>query len=375
MPLSGGALGEELARQLAEVYADAEARLAADIARMLRADLDIPDWAERKLAELNKLRRAADTLVARLEADVSGAVEQLLVLAAVRGGQAALDELVAAGRLPADELPVERDALPGVEAVNRLVFSLVSLLRGTHVRILRWALDTYRTVVAEASTDALLGTATRAQVAQRAWERLIGQGVTGFVDRSGRRWELASYVEMATRTTVAQAATQAHLDRLGLGGIDLVIVSNAPQECERCRPWEGKVLAPKGPPGARTVEREHALDDGKTVRVRIAGSVVEAVAAGLLHPNCRHSLSAYLPGVTKPITDTEDVEGDEARRELRRLEREVRKAKRQAAAVIDPDRQRALNVKVRALQAEIAEHVEATGLHRQRRREQIGTAR
>ena len=34
-----------------------------------------------------------------------------------------------------------------------------------------------------------------------------------FVDKAGRKWELASYVEMATRTGNVHAALQGHIDR------------------------------------------------------------------------------------------------------------------------------------------------------------------
>jgi hypothetical protein len=105
--------------------------------------------------------------------------------------------------------------------------------------------------------------------------------------------------------------------------------------------------------------------------------VNEAVAAGLLHPNCRHSLSAYFPGITQVPTGTEDPEGDKARQKLRALERAVRDAKTEAAAALDPAARKRFDAKVRALQAEIRDHLATapTQLFRQRHREQIGAAR
>jgi hypothetical protein len=370
-------LGEDLAGTLTDLYGSAAERIAASMAQQLRAGINRPDWAGDKLGSINDLRNAVAQIVRGLDGATGPAVEQALTLAFARGGKAALDELAKAGFLTPEQLYAIRLATPGAEAVARLTFSLVSTLRGTHVQILRWALDTYREVIARTTPDILLGTKTRLRGAQTAWEQLLGQGVTGFVDKSGRRWQLASYVEMATRTATAQAAVQAHLDRLGDAGIDLVIVSNAPQECKRCRPWEGKVLARNGPGGERTVELPHAIHDTRTVTVDVAGSVEEAVAAGLMHPNCRHSLSAYLAGVTKSPTDTEDPEGDEARQKLRALERDVRKAKTQAAAVIDPAARPTFEAAVRAKQAEIRDHIAnaPTDLFRQPQREQIGSAR
>ncbi|GGM77035.1 hypothetical protein GCM10012275_54600 [Longimycelium tulufanense] len=368
-------LAEDLATHLVRIYTTAQSMLALELGRRLADGLDAPDWAGQKLAQIGLLRSFAERFVQLLDSEMRDEVEQAIALAYHRGGQAALDEL---GRLAggtARELGEIREALPGTEAIQRLAWSLSSTLQGTHVRILRWQLDAYRQVIAETvATGTLMGTESRLRTAQRAWDRLLSRGITGFVDRAGRRWELASYVEMATRTATAQAAVQGHLDRLGGAGLDLVIVSNAPQECRRCRDWEGRVLSRNGPDGRRTIQVEHTTQD-RTIRVEVAGTVAEGVRSGLLHPNCRHSLSAYLPGVTKAPTHTADPEGDKARQRLRALERKVREAKLKAAAALNPTAKRRHEAQVRALQTQIRVHVEATGLHRQRHREQVGLAR
>jgi hypothetical protein len=129
---------------------------------------------------------------------------------------------------------------------------------------------------------------------------------------------MASYAEMAARTSASQAMLQGHTDRIQELGVDTVIVSNAPEECKVCRPYEGKVLSLSG----RTTGR---LKDGKTV----VASLSEAKRAGLYHPNCRHSHSIYLPGITKgPGRDTADPAGDALRQQQRAFERRVRELKR-----------------------------------------------
>lgn len=391
-------LAQDLADRLAAMYADAERRLAADIAHRLAQGIDAPDWATQKLAGLHRLRLWVAQLLRRLDGQMAAEVEQAVILAFIRGGRAAMDELArlqsthpewlraaevtdpgprlaeaiaTRTALTAAQLAEIRQALPQIDAVQRLAFSLVSKLRGAHLRITRWAEDAYRSVVGAASADVLLGTTTRRAAAQRAWEQLLTQGITGFTDRAGRNWNLATYVEMATRSTVAQAAVEGHLDRLAAADLDLVIVSDAPGECALCRPWEGKVLSRTGPPGARTVQVPHTLRRSETVTVHIAGSVAEAVLAGLMHPNCRHSLSAFLPGVTRIPTHTEDPEGDEARQQLRHLERRLRAWKLREESVIDPAAHDRAKAKVREYQARIRDHVAATGLIRQPNREQI----
>jgi hypothetical protein len=148
--------------------------------------------------------------------------------------------------------------------------------------------------------------------------------------------------------------------------MDLVIVSDAPQECPLCRPWEGEVLSLSG----ATV----GTIDGSG-GVRVAGTLPEATAAGLFHPGCRHSLGAYQPGITKPMHDTADPAGDAARQKLRYLERQVRSWKRAQAVALDPAAERKAGAQVRAYQAKIREHVATTSAKRIPAREQVGRAR
>lgn len=370
-------LAEDYATPLVDLYTDLESNLAQEIARRLAKGLDSPAWAADKLAATGDLRRAAQAMVAQVQADTGGAIERAIQQAYGQGSRVAsaeLSDVLGQGLTPAAARGVA-SALPGQRSIARMVSTLATKLKGTHVPLLRWVEDTYRQVVATTALHPVLaGTATRRQAAERTWQTFLGKGVTGFTDRAGRNWNLATYVEMATRTGVAQAAVEGHLDQMASLGLNLVLVSDAPMECQRCRPWEGKVLSSTGPAGAHTVKVEDSIEDGKMRTVRVAGSVDEAVAAGLLHPNCRHSLSTYLPGLTKQPKATADPEGQKARDTQRDLERRVRKAKTQAAGAIDPAGKAKYDAKAAALQAEIRAHVkenEKYGLRRKPEREAV----
>jgi hypothetical protein len=164
-------------------------------------------------------------------------------------------------------------------------------------RITRAVSDTYRRIVTRAAAGPLLGTVTRRQASQRALDAFAQRGVGGFVDRSGRTWELAAYAEMAVRSVTARAAIEGHIDALAEIQVGLVMVSDAPLECELCRPWEGEILTLSNQSGPHTLRLEHAAPERPrrgvlrrrgpvpTVAVHVAGSLVEARAAGLFHPN------------------------------------------------------------------------------------------
>jgi hypothetical protein len=364
MPASRSS-GEGLATELADLYRGLETELASGIARRLTPGIETQRWAAQRLAAVGEVRRWATGLAERASGRAGPAAARAVAAAFRRGSAEALRDL---GR------PDRGGYLPGQRGLDRLAGALAGRLDNAAFPIARSAVDAYQRTVATAAASVLGGAQTRRAAAQQAWNRQLDQGFTAFTDARGRRWSAAGYTEMATRTATAQAAVQGHLDRLESLGLDLVIVSDAPQECKLCRPWEGKVLQRAGAGGRRTITAESELN-GEPVTVQVAGSVAEAVGAGLMHPNCRHTMTAYLPGLTRTPTNTEDPEGDAARQRLRYLEREQRRWKlREAGALDDAERAKAA-AKVRARQAEIRAHVkENPTLTRRSDREQIDLA-
>jgi hypothetical protein len=355
---------EGLAERVAAAYANVEVRLLQQIGERLAQGIESPRWAEVKLAELQVFRRRAMALAAQARGEAVVELVAAMQTAYLRG--------VAAGQFEADQLGVDLDAPPpqAERAVAALVAAQTEALEAMDLRIVRSVTDAYRDAVVKASAGTLTGGATRLQDAQRALDDLARQGLTGFVDKSGRRWGLATYVEMATRATTGQAAIQGHMDRLHDAGIDLFIVSDSSRECELCRPWEGKVLA-RGPVAALM---RNAVT-GNMERVRVDGTVREAQSAGLFHPGCTHNLSGYVHGATKRGQASSNPGGYAERQEQRRLERGVREWKRREAVAITPEAKRQAAAKVRDWQGRVAAHTKATGLTRKRNRESLTAAR
>lgn len=370
MPIHPGMV-EDLSAGVLALYSDAEQRLLGIVARQLADGLEAPGWATAKLADVQALRRAAQGVVDALSTAMHIEVFDAVAEAYQVGARSGLAELGALDDVDARRIA---ESTPNSLAVDRLAHETVELVEATHRGILRGVEDGYRQVIAEVSATPLLGIDTRRTATQRAMERFADRGLRTFVDKGGRSWQMTSYAEMATRTSVGRAAVEGHTDRLRAAGLDLVIVSTAPHECPLCKPFEGKVLSIDGPSGAREVDVEHAVEDGRTVRVAVAGSLDEARTRGFQHPNCRHSVAAYMPGVTRePVEHSTDPDGYEATQRQRAIERGIRKWKNRAAAATDPDAKRAAEAKVRAWQKRQREHLAAhPELIRRREREQIG---
>lgn len=301
-----------LARDVRAMHVAAEARILEKLARALGKGIDTPDWLERKLLSERELIKELDWVLDGLKDSLPGAVETAVALAYNRGVAHAAGE---ADRLGVDDA-FKHATSTGAEAA--LARAAMEPVGGMAFQIRRWVDDTYSKVIQQASSQVLTGVHTRREAAGHALTKLAEKGITGFVDRSGRRWDTVSYAEMAVRTTASQAMIQGHTDRLQGLGIDTVSVSDAPEECKQCRPFEGRVLSLSGE-GVGT-----RLSDGKT----IVASLAEAKSKGLFHPGCRHSTNMYLPGISTVPKDTADPEGDQLRRRQRAYERRVRELKR-----------------------------------------------
>lgn len=422
---------------LQRVYTELERRIIVEMSRRLQGGLPTDDGLTRRASGVDEMLRFTDTLLESFRVEGLDQIARALVDAVTRGrfaageslramlGDASMDEGIlrashviggsfpesdvarTMGRealrmlgisdpdAPTDPFSLQRDKtalyqrylstltrgsleLPGSDAIDRIALELSGRLDSTRTHVLRWTRDAYQEVVAlQSAAPVLAGIDTRRTGSIEAWNRLLDRGITGFVDARGRNWQLSTYVEMATRTATMGAAIEAHNDQLTAVGIKLVRVSDVAGECPLCRPWEGKILTLTGT-GARTLEVPHATDDG-TVRVEVAGSLADARAAGLFHPQCRHSISAYLPGLTSALPTagkTEDPDGNAARVELRSLERQARRARLREAGALDAEskakareRLKAINGKIDTLIADRG-GVER-GLPRRRDRERI----
>ncbi|GII84587.1 hypothetical protein Ssi03_25770 [Sphaerisporangium siamense] len=364
---------DDIAASVTDLYRELESALNRTIAQRLADELDSP-FQITKLDAVGALRRSAQLLISTLQATRARVVRDAIGQAYRDGYGSALTDLPE-GWFPRSGIGqaarAAQQEIPNAPVIENIAQALHRDLGRVEGNILRNVLDAYRSVQAAAAARIVSGAFTRRQAAQAAWQRLVDRGVTSFADSAGRRWKLSSYAEMITRTNAARAAVQGQTDRLTTIGVRLVIASDHGQECKLCRPYEGKILAISGPTGQ--VQVQHATRDGEMVTVDVIDTLDGARAKGFQHPNCRHSVSAYLPGLTKQLRDTADPQGDQARQRQREIERQIRKFKERAGTALTPEGKKAANAKVRQWQGELRNHLAAhPDLKRLRYREQPG---
>lgn len=335
----------DLIEKLLDIVRSTELAILNRIASRLQEPSGTRTWAKAKLAELGTLRRELTTELQAMNAALAVEIPKVVAAAYEQAGIDLTGSAVAkvAGQ-PAGLTALSQDLLTTTIRIAPYV--------------LRTSLDAYRQAAGAELGGLILGSSTRRETSQRILDRLLGQGITGFTDKSGRNWRLDSYVEMATRAGLGNAYVQGRVDTLAADGGDLVYVIPGPTACPSCDQWIGKVLSLSGNPP------EDVEVDGTLAHARSSGH--------LFGPNCRCVLAKYLPGSSVLPTEHADPAAYLAEQKQRALERAVRDAKRQQAVSLDGVAGKARAAKVRQKQADLREYLaEHPELRRQNHREQL----
>ena len=130
-------------------------------------------------------------------------------------------------------------------------------------------------------------------------------------------------------------------------GNHLIVSSIHANCCEHCLRWQGMVL----------------IDDVFSAGKQSDGHywlLSKAIEGGFLHPNCRHNLVTYIPGITrlpKPLTVFEERELLKRYKNeqiQRGLERDLRRQKRLVEGLFEPQKELS---KLKMIRSALKDHV------------------
>lgn len=344
-----------LAQTVSDLVAQIEVRLIWEIARDVNRGLGGGSRYEVDMtARYGALYARLQKQLGKPWQNVLNTVQVALDKAAEAGQGMAERDL--AGRL-ANHPETLGVPITNVRALEVIASDLHRVLADLPSLALRSAFDSYQQILATPAALNATGVLTRRKATQDALNGFAARGIDGFTDKAGRTWHIDTYAEMATRTGAAHSLRAAYEGELIARGEDLVLVTGNTYTCRLCAPWQDKVLSLTGMYPAGTHRLPSAVGDGY-VTVHVAGTMEEARAAGLHHPNCTHSEGLYLPGATviEPGTmGVRDAETYDASQKQRALEREIRKQKRLLVAAITGEAESKARAAIRGYQAQIRE--------------------
>lgn len=341
---------DDLGNAIAERYRDIERRVGQELRKALSDAITEPTDLRARLLAVRNLKEQAWKLTSGMDPD-----EMARVVSEIAAGQASAE--IARQLLNIPALAGSTITAGGLWAVAASELDLRDQLRALNERIYRAPADAYQRMTASMNAEILAGRQKWEKVHERQVARYLSEGISGFVDVSGRRWPIGSYAEMATRTAASRAWRDQSIASMNEAGIETFTPVIGNDACSQCGAWVGKVLTATGPTG--TIVVPHALTAEPT-EIRVDGTLVQARAQGWGHPNCRCVLTPALPGLERYMQTTHDPEAERARDRMRELERDVRDAKRDGSRDDVREAQRALKA-----------HTDDHGLRRRSYREQL----
>lgn len=348
-------------KQLAELFEEIERKLIESLKRNLpnhkdwESDLefDWPAWQAEKVKSLERFRKENEAIMREYRETISKETRVLL------------EEQFHESAGEADKLfengiseSVTDDSFFDIwdEKLESLIEEMQGKERMAQTAALRTMDDVYRQTLMRADTALQTGSVTLQKAIELAAEDFAKQGINCIEYRDGRRVNIADYAYMALKTSNTRAALLGGAKQRMALGIDTVRVSSYGGCSDTCLPWQGNVYIDDV---FAVFSGEVAGDRGKSRNGIWYMLLSVAVKAGLFHPNCRHTLTAYREGAREPMRFDEEKVRENYRLEQkqRAMERKIRKWKRMEAAAYDPTVKKAYGNKIKEAQSELRDFI------------------
>lgn len=219
----------------------------------------------------------------------------------------------------------------------------------------------------------ITGAETKTQAIRKAMNAITAQGITGFVDKAGRKWSAEAYTSMVIRTTAHNAAIQSVKTRQQeYGGGDIFQVSSHPAARPLCYPYQGKFFS-------WSTSGEFKDGAGHTHKYNIITDSSYGEPAGLFGINCGHHPIPMIPNFSYPqdgptMDEEQNKKAYGETQQQREYERQIREAKRDleiAKATGDEVAIKEAEQKVAQKQANMRAFTKETGRPRRYDREKI----
>ena len=383
---------EELSWRFSEVYEAVVNRILINLAhhfRYLKPGEITGSWEyqAKKLAEMGQVTRETEKIILDMLGDADGVLRALLeesILNGLKDAEPALRKAAKAGLLNGGVIPpvLDPSQSQAFQAFYKQSADRLNLVNTVMLESTTWAyqatvadivnkVNTTQGILNVATGEVVTGVSSWNDAIRRGVQKMVENGITGFVDHGGHRWSPEAYVAMDVRSTMANTARAAVFERNEQYENDLVQVSWHNAARPLCFDWQCKVLSMEN--FSRTVWDE----EGDDVHVYALSETTYGEPAGLWGVNCGHYPIPFIPGFSRVRTPAQTKEENEKAYEdsqkQRYLERKLREEKRdlevmkaQGASEEELKEQRK---RIRAASENIDAFCDETGLTRRRNRE------
>ena len=345
---------EEMGWRMGEVYAAVTDQLLINLAshfKFIKEGAPINgswQYQAEKLAEMGQVTRESEQIILEMLGGADEALQEVLE-AAIKDGLKGVEEplrraserglLLGQGFTPPEIAPNQMQAFRAFyrQSADKLNLVNTVMLESTQNAYVATVSDIVNRIsitqgILNTETGKVItGVSTLNQAVKDGVRQMVDNGITGFIDHGGHHWSPEAYVTMDVRTTLANTARAAILEKNQEYGNDLYQVSHHDGARPLCYPWQGKVISDQN------ISRDVEDDQGNTVHVYAQSETSYGEAAGLFGINCGHYPIPFIPGFSRirpPEQNEEQNAKDyEESQEQRSLERKLRYEKRDLAVL------------------------------------------
>lgn len=364
----------ELAEDCSDVLSAMEDDLLENIAEYLSegaADTPTAQWKIQQLASLGKLDKANIRTIAEysgIAADMEEIAMTRAALSAVREMDEGFGKLVTDGIIDGTSVPMEETALQAAamfskqakDRLNKVNTVMRYFAKTTAAAAVNRTAELvnkqqYLDTLNKAAGKVIMGAESRQTAVRQCIKEMSARGIPAFVDAGGRQWSPEAYINMDVRTTCSNTAHEAQFTRMNDYDIDLLETSSHPGARPKCSLDQGVIFS----------------KSGKNKKYRAWSTSSYGEPDGILGINCGHHIYPYIEGVSVqtyfPYDKEENDKLYKQKQEQRRLERDVRSAKREVSmlnAAGDKEGAKAAKETVKQKTAKYNEYCEKAGLPR-----------
>lgn len=296
------------------------------------------EWQKRQLQELKRFKKENEKIIKKYRKIIKGEVEGLIREEYAKGKK---QEKQFLAKTLDFKMSKESKYKINDRKLMALMQSVTNDLDKAIYSAFRLCNDEYRKTIFKAATLMASGQYDLVSAIDTAQSDFLNKGIASIEYKNGVKMPIRSYSEMALRTNSHRAKNMGESDQAKEFGINTCYVSSHGITCDKCARWQGQWLF------------DDVYNDNKPTKRNIYPLLSEAIADGLFHPNCRHSLIYGDPDGEQPkeIERTEeDREKYKQEQKQREIERDIRKAKRKAAGAMSPE--------VKAKEQKLIQHLE-----------------
>ena len=384
---------DEMSWRMGEVYGAVVDRILINLARHFPyiAEGMTPggswDYQIRKLAEMGQVTRETEAIILESMKGADAALADLLeetIRDSLKGVEKPLRKaaekglLLGAGFLPPEVSPGQMQAFRAFyqQSADKLNLVNTVMLESTQeayratVADVAFRMDRTQGILNTATGEVVSGVSSLNQAVRESVQKMVDNGITGYIDHGDHHWSPEAYVTMDIRTTMANTGRAAVWERMEAYGDDLYQVSHHDGARPLCYDWQGKVIS------RNDLSRDVEDDEGNTVHVYAQSETTYGQAAGLFGINCKHYPIPFIPRFSRIRPPEQDKEANDREykesQQQRTLERKYRYAKRDlmtAKARGDEEEITRQKIRVKNARTELNNFCEETGRARRSNRE------